>query len=936
MICGDGIVGGAEECDAQGESARCNADCTLAACGDGVLNATAGEDCDDGGLSATCDLDCTVSECGDTVLNELAGELCDEGGESAACNADCTLSMCGDGIINRSDGEQCDDGDESETCDSDCTVSMCGDGVINRAAGEICDDGGRSRSCDVDCTPAECGDGVLNQISGELCDTGGPSETCDADCVPTVCGDGVVNTESGEQCDDTIESATCDLDCTFAMCGDGVINPTAGEACDDMGESMNCDSDCTPAECGDGLLNPTSGESCDDMGESAICDLDCTTAGCGDGVVNATAGEDCDNMGSTAMCDADCTEVSCGDGVANAAASEECDGADLQGATCQSEGYPGGGTLACTGGCTLDVSGCSSLPEVPTLQLAFSPIKQFDFSWAAVVGATYYQLYESAAPGEPFVPLGGNIMGVSVSHTMPLHYRYQASYYLSACNAIGCSDSAVVDVMNSLVDSVGYFKASNAETLDWWGWSVALSGDGTTLAVGALNESSSATGIDGDQADNTASGAGAVYVFTRDAAGVWSQQAYVKASNTEADDDFGTTVALNGDGTTLAVGAMEEDSGATGIDGDQADNSANGAGAVYVFSRDEAGLWSQEAYVKASNAEWGDFFGHAVGLSADGDTMAVGAWLEDSSTTGIDGDQADNGTANSGAVYLYDRDGAGGWSQQAYVKASNPGPNDYFGYSVQLSADGSTLAVGAYSEDSSATGIDGDPANDGAMNSGAAYVFSRDGTGVWSQQAYVKATNTGSGDQFGIGVGLSGDGDTLAVGARAEDSSATGIGGNQADNGADEAGAVYIYSRDGASVWSQQAYVKASNTESGDEFGYGVALSTDGDTLAVTAYLEDGSALGIDGDQADNAAQSAGAVYVYRRDSAGGWLQQAYVKASNSGVADLFGSLSRSIDLSDDGTTLTVGAAFENSSATGIDGDQTNDAGLDVGAVYLY
>ena len=104
--------------------------------------------------------------------------------------------------------------------------------------------------------------------------------------------------------------------------------------------------------------------------------------------------------------------------------------------------------------------------------------------------------------------------------------------------------------------------------------------DGDTLAVGAIQEDSSATGINGDQADNSASDSGAVYVFTRDASGVWSQQAYVKASNTEARDFFGS-VAVDGD--TLAVGANVEDSSATGIDGDQADNSAAGSGAAYVF-----------------------------------------------------------------------------------------------------------------------------------------------------------------------------------------------------------------------------------------------------------------------------------------------------------------------------------------------------------------
>ena len=107
---------------------------------------------------------------------------------------------------------------------------------------------------------------------------------------------------------------------------------------------------------------------------------------------------------------------------------------------------------------------------------------------------------------------------------------------------------------------------------------MALSGD--TLVVGAAAEDSCATGINGDQVNNNCPDAGAVYVFTR-TAGVWSQQAYLKASNTGIDGLFGISVALSGD--TLAVGAPHEDSCATGINGDQTNNGCLGAGAVYVY-----------------------------------------------------------------------------------------------------------------------------------------------------------------------------------------------------------------------------------------------------------------------------------------------------------------------------------------------------------------
>jgi len=159
--------------------------------------------------------------------------------------------------------------------------------------------------------------------------------------------------------------------------------------------------------------------------------------------------------------------------------------------------------------------------------------------------------------------------------------------------------------------------------------------------------------------------------------------------------------------------------------------------------------------------------------------------------TGIGGNQADNFAVDAGAVYMYTRN-ATRWSQQAYIKAPNTGAGDDFGYSVALSADGATLAVGAYGEASAATGISGNQADNSAVSSGAVYMYTRSGT-MWSQQAYVKPSNTDASDHFGFSVALSADGAPLAVGAWGEASAATGIGGNQADNSAQYAGAVYVY-----------------------------------------------------------------------------------------------------------------------------------------------
>jgi len=575
-----------------------------------------------------------------------------------------------------------------------------------------------------------------------------------------------------------------------------------------------------------------------------------------------------------------------------------------------------------------------ALPAIPTLTLAYD-VKTFKLSWAAVAapaggGAVTYRVTEDPDGAGPTAAtqIATGLTATSYDRVVTglLHTRLNATYRVQACNSAGCSALSAAQAVN-VTQAIGYFKASNTGAGDYFGFSVALSGDGNTLAVGAYGEDSNATGIGGNQADNAASTSGAVYVFTRSGS-TWSQQAYVKASNTGAGDGFGISVALSGDGNTLAVGAYGEASNATGIDGNPADNSANRSGAVYVFNR-SGSTWSQQAYVKASNTEADDQLGFSVALSGDGNTLAVGAYAEASNSIGIGGNQADNSASFAGAAYVFTRSGST-WSQQAYVKASNTGAGDYFGISVALSGDGNTLAVGAAQEASNATGIDGNPADNSASASGAVYVFTRSGS-TWSQQAYVKASNTEANDQFGISVALSGDGNTLAVGANQEASNANGIGGNPADNSAGASGAVYVFTRSG-STWSQQAYVKASNTGTNDQFGISVALSGDGNTLAVGAYGEDSNATGIGGTQADNSASASGAVYVFTR-SGSTWSQQAYVKASNTETNDQFG---RSVALSGDGNTLAVGAFQEDSSATAIGGTQADNAAIQAGAVYVY
>ena len=208
-----------------------------------------------------------------------------------------------------------------------------------------------------------------------------------------------------------------------------------------------------------------------------------------------------------------------------------------------------------------------------------------------------------------------------------------------------------------------------------------------------------------------------------------------------------------------------EEHGRGSFDKDGPDNKSNGTGAVYVYTRNGT-TWSQQAYLRASNAEPQDSLGVSVVISLDGNTIVSGALDEDCLCTGVnpgggDHDGAENTSA--GAAYVFVRNG-NMWTQQAYIKASNAGKEDWFGSRLAMSGDGNTIAVGAQLEDSAAKGINGKQDDESAQESGAVYIFTRTGT-TWTQKYYLKGSNTEAFDEFGSSMSLSRDGKLIAVGA---------------------------------------------------------------------------------------------------------------------------------------------------------------------------
>ncbi|MCG6148431.1 FG-GAP repeat protein [Leptospira levettii] len=341
-----------------------------------------------------------------------------------------------------------------------------------------------------------------------------------------------------------------------------------------------------------------------------------------------------------------------------------------------------------------------------------------------------------------------------------------------------------------------YIKPPNAEANDQFGIFLSISGD--TIVVGAFNEASNQTTITNGtsaSANNSAALAGAAYVFQRSGT-TWAQQAYLKASNIEANDRFGTSVSISGD--TIVVGSGFEDSNQTIITNGataSSDNTASASGAAYVYRR-TGSTWTEEAYLKAPNADANDQFGNAVAI--DGDTIVVGAFSEASNQTTITNGttaSSDNSATLAGAAYVFQRTGST-WSHQAYLKPPNLGADDRFGNAVAI--EGNTILVSSIFEDNNQTTVtNGSMPNDdnSLSNSGAVYVFQRSGS-TWAFRAYLKAPNADVDDRFGNAISFSGD--TAVVGVNLEDSNQNTITNGptaSTNNSALTSGAAFVFIR---------------------------------------------------------------------------------------------------------------------------------------------
>ncbi|MFM2588623.1 hypothetical protein [Vibrio sp. TBV020] len=455
---------------------------------------------------------------------------------------------------------------------------------------------------------------------------------------------------------------------------------------------------------------------------------------------------------------------------------------------------------------------------------------------------------------------GFNVNSLLVTSLSPLS-AIEHEFFVIHENAAGSVSSNEETLSSNVVTNIiQYLKASNSGNNlangDKFSSGISLSGDGLTLAIGAPEEDSDALGVNGDKHNEIRSNSGAVYIYRYDN-GRWIETDYIKSSGAEIDAFFGKALELNHDGSRLVVGA-------------DAESSFEGAAYVYYF---DGYSWTEEAHLKAPTPTSGDSFGENVTIDADGETLAIGSKYADSwkgksyiftrsgnswslekelsitpvQSNGVFGDTVnlsddgkllavsspgDNTNATSnGAIYLY-RKVNGNWVNEAQLLTSNKNRSLNSGFSMTLSGDGRTIASSTMQTNSG----------------GTIFLFTYDGAS-WSETGTLQAPNKMKTDRFGFSLDLNHDGSALAVGATYENSDFTGINGEK-DSNANQSGAAYIF-KNSNGIWQHNHHIKASNTGNGDEFGYSVSLTSDGDHLAVGAINE------------DEYSTNSGAVYIY-------------------------------------------------------------------------
>lgn len=515
-------------------------------------------------------------------------------------------------------------------------------------------------------------------------------------------------------------------------------------------------------------------------------------------------------------------------------------------------------------------------PAAPQVTVGAN-IKQLRFDWTQTPRAQYYKLLKDRDGHSGFRQIGRNIPGslTSAIDNIAVHFHdwSDARYIVAACNKHGCTRSGEISTTHLMLDSIGYLKSGEPKFADFFGDTIALSGDGKTLAVRAYDDPNS----------------GIVWVYRR-TMGAWHQEELPILEARQPGSNFGYSLRLSDDGNTLAVGAswFHVPGGPTETRCDPwTCEEVSAHGAVHIFKRNHAGAWRQEALLHAPELRIGQTFGVDLALSGDGRTLVAGSsdgpndvtahyvlrrtasgWQHETvvrplrtngrcfdpalTTDGqrlflaCDFHDVENQTRSGEEIQIRERT-AGAWPLTASLPYSvnHSGP---FQFTYSVDRHGRTIAMREW--------VDGRPVI-------SIYTPEVSDSSSWTLHSRLtEAAPNVPFYKFGRGnVVLSGDGTTLVVGDFQESSAGAGILETPSPSGV-QAGGAFVFRRSN-DTWNFRALIKAPNPDNRDEFGAPLAVSIKGTTIAIAARVESSAAQGIDGDQNDNSLSSAGAVYLY-------------------------------------------------------------------------
>jgi hypothetical protein len=523
-------------------------------------------------------------------------------------------------------------------------------------------------------------------------------------------------------------------------------------------------------------------------------------------------------------------------------------------------------------------------PAAPVVTVG-AGLKELVFDWDPVPNAYTYWVLVKRNDSEAFHTIGERIPGGRTRAAVPVAVHLQqwetARYIIAACNMAGCTRSAEIFPRDLMLDSIGYFKASNTEAGDYFGGQVALSADGSTLAVSAEGEDSSAEGVNGDQSDNSVTESGAVYVFRR-VGRRWSQEAYIKSDLSFEFTQFGGAsplgfrqLGLSADGSVLAVGAPSDDRG-----------SPPNSGVVNVFQRDANGNWTSRGRLAGLSPRANDYFGYSVELSSDGNTIKVNSLLAQ------DWEGRFEGRTH---VFVYRGPGEN-WSYSGEMQPHHPGdrrPTTRMTTNGQLliSACFSTVSrtgrlvmrrrVGEnswqhvsdtpfawYENPNMAVNHDGSwlAVIENHDNHAGLSIFRRENYRWLRDSRFLPGPDETPGwGYWGFAMDFSRHGDFFAMGHPRSLVAGRGVMLNVPGYDTRD-GSVLLFQRrpERTPQWSVSRVIKAPNPSDNDWFGSSVSFGgPSGRYLAVGAPGEASAATGVDGDQLDESAAFAGAVYLY-------------------------------------------------------------------------